>query len=185
MRRGGLGSPARVFLLPHDMKLHPVQDGVIVDGPGVCGASAKGLNVGLSGPSKILVRDRRERQQVDLVDLDQHGTAPVDTSDLDLWSRPEAVRDRDGSVRYSTAKVRAEPHAAILSSLADVLAVAVRKRGVKDPEARLTAEAGIAGFKIAFDRWAIDPKRRDHAHLVRESLEALKAVTAGKSPRRN
>jgi hypothetical protein len=87
-----------------------------MDGTGVCSASAKGLNVGLSRPSKILVRDRRERQQVDLVDLDHHRTAPVDPSDLDLWSRPQAVRDRDLAVRYSIAKIRAELHDGILSS---------------------------------------------------------------------
>jgi hypothetical protein len=101
------------------MELHAVQDGVIVGGPGVCSASAKGLNVGLSRPREILVCDRRERQQIDLVDLDHHGTAPVDTSDLDLWSRPQAIGDGDGSVRYSIAKVRAELHAAIVSSDAD------------------------------------------------------------------
>jgi hypothetical protein len=97
------------------MELHAMQNGVIVDGPRVCSSSAKGLNVGLSRPSKILVRDRGERQQVDLVDLDHHGTASVDTSDLDLWSRPEAVGDSDGSVGYSIAKIRAELHSPILS----------------------------------------------------------------------
>ena len=96
------------------MELHAVQDGVIADGPCVCGASAKGFNVGLSRPSEVLVGDRRKRQQVDLVYLDQDGAAPVDTSDLDLGSRPEAVGDRDGSVGYSTAEVRAELHAAVL-----------------------------------------------------------------------
>jgi hypothetical protein len=101
------------------MELHAVQDGVIVDRAGVCSASTKGLNVGLSSPTKILVVDRRERQQLDLVDLDHHGTASVDTSDLDLWSRPEPVADGDGSVRYSIAKITAELHAAILSSEAD------------------------------------------------------------------
>ncbi len=110
------GSPARVVQIPYDVEHHAVQDGVIVDGPGVCSASAKSLDVGLSRPSKILVCDRRERQQVDLVDLDHHGTAPVDTSDLDLWSRPQAVGDGDGSVRYSTAKIRAELHAAFCRS---------------------------------------------------------------------
>jgi len=82
-----------------------------VDRAGVCSASTKGLKVGFSRSSKIVVVDRRERQQLDIVDLDHHGTAPVDTSDLDLWSRPEPVGDGDGSVRYSIAKIRAELHA--------------------------------------------------------------------------
>ena len=86
-----------------------------MDRAGVCSASTKGLDVGLSRPSKVLVGDRRERQQLDLVDLDHHGTARVDASDLDLWSRPEAVGEGDGSVGYSIAKIRAELHAAILA----------------------------------------------------------------------
>ena len=70
-----------------------------------------------------------------------------------------------------------------LASFADVLAAALRKRGVKEPAARLTAEAGIAAFKIAYDRWAADPTRRDLARLVRESLHDLKTLTAGETPR--
>ena len=97
------------------MELHAVDERVIVDRARVCSASTKGLNVGLARPSKIVVGDRRERQQLDLVDLDHHGTAPVDASDLDLWSRPEAVGEGDGSVRYSIAKIRAELQAAIVS----------------------------------------------------------------------
>src|SRR5262249_44189993 len=97
------------------MELHAVEQGVIVDRSGVCRPSPKGFNVRLPRPSKILVRDGRERQQLDLVDLDHHRTAPVDASDLDLWSRPETVGDSDRSVRYSIAKIGAELHGAILS----------------------------------------------------------------------
>src|SRR5438477_5774935 len=101
------------------MELHAVEQGVILDRSGVCSASTEGLKIGLAGPSEILVCDRRERQQLDLVDLDHHGTAPVDASDLDLWSRPEAVGDGDGSVCYSIADISAELHTAIVSPDAD------------------------------------------------------------------
>jgi hypothetical protein len=97
------------------MELHAVEEGVIVDRAGVRSASTKGLEIGLSCPSEILVCDRRERQQLDLVDLDHHGIAPVDASDLDLRSRPEAVGHGDGSIRYAIADVSAELHAAIVS----------------------------------------------------------------------
>lgn len=97
------------------MELHAVEEGVIVDRAGVCRASTKGLKIGLSRPSEILVCDRRERQQLDLVDLNHDGTAPVDAPDLDLWSRPETVGDGNGSVRYSIADVSAELHAARVS----------------------------------------------------------------------
>ncbi len=39
-----------------------------------------------------------------------------------------------------------------LASLAAALAEALRRRGVDDPAASLTAEAGIAVFKVAFER---------------------------------
>ncbi len=66
-----------------------------------------------------------------------------------------------------------------LAFLADALAGALRERGVKDRTARLTAEAGIAAFKVAYEQWAADPKRRNLPRLLRESLDDLKSVTAG------
>ena len=65
-----------------------------------------------------------------------------------------------------------------LASLATALAAALRARGVTDLAANLTAEAGIAVFKIAFERWIDAANERDFADLIRESLAELKAVTA-------
>ena len=110
-----LGSPVVVIGLARDMELDAVKQGVMADRTRVCSAATKGLDVFLSGPSKVLVCDRREREQLDVVDLDRHGSAPVDAADLDLRPRPQAVRDRDGSVRHPIAKVRTELHRAILS----------------------------------------------------------------------
>ena len=66
-----------------------------------------------------------------------------------------------------------------LAALSAAIADTLRRRGVKDPAASLTAEAGIAVFKIGFERWITDPSQRDFGHFVRESLGELKAVTAG------
>lgn len=66
-----------------------------------------------------------------------------------------------------------------LASLAAALADALRQRGVTDPAASLAAEAGIAVFRIAFARWINETNPRDLSQLIRESLDALKAVTAG------
>jgi AcrR family transcriptional regulator len=66
-----------------------------------------------------------------------------------------------------------------LATLAVAVAVALRDRGVKDPAASLTAEAGIAVFRVAFERWVDDPHERDLPELIRESLDELRAVTAG------
>ncbi|MET7532751.1 TetR family transcriptional regulator [Streptomyces goshikiensis] len=67
-----------------------------------------------------------------------------------------------------------------LASLASALAEALRRRGVADPAARLAAEVGLAAFKVAFGRWISEPDPKDLPHLIRESLDQLKAVTAGK-----
>jgi len=73
-----------------------------------------------------------------------------------------------------------------LASLAAATAAALRQRGVRDPAASLTAEAGIAVFKVAFERWINDTSRRELPQLIRESLEELKTVTAGRrSPARD
>ena len=66
-----------------------------------------------------------------------------------------------------------------LATLASAIAAALRARGIKEPTASLTAEAGIAVFKIAFERWVSGSKTADLAQLMRESFAELKAVTAG------
>jgi AcrR family transcriptional regulator len=66
-----------------------------------------------------------------------------------------------------------------LASLASVLADALQERGVKEPAANLTAEAGIAAFKVAFERWVQQPSKRNLPRLIRDSLDQLKAITAG------
>jgi AcrR family transcriptional regulator len=67
-----------------------------------------------------------------------------------------------------------------LASLASALAGALRRRGVPDSAAGLAAEAGIAVFRIAFERWVSEPGQPDLPQLMAESMDELKAVTAGK-----
>ena len=67
-----------------------------------------------------------------------------------------------------------------LASLAAAIAGALRERGVRDPAASLTAEAGIAAFKIAFQRWVSEPGQADLPQLIRDSLDELRAATAGR-----
>ncbi len=66
-----------------------------------------------------------------------------------------------------------------LASLAAAVAEALRRRGVKDPVASLSAEAGIAAFKVGFERWVQQPAHRNLPRLIRESFNQLKAVTTG------
>jgi AcrR family transcriptional regulator len=66
-----------------------------------------------------------------------------------------------------------------MASLSAALADGLRRRGVTDPDASLAAEAGIAVFRVAFERWIGEPGDRDLAQIMRESLDQLKALTAG------
>jgi AcrR family transcriptional regulator len=67
-----------------------------------------------------------------------------------------------------------------LASLASAVAGALRGRGVSDPAASLAAEAGTTVFRIAIDRWHSEANQRDLLDVTRDSLDELKAVTAGK-----
>jgi AcrR family transcriptional regulator len=68
-----------------------------------------------------------------------------------------------------------------LAALASAMADALRQRGVAEPAASLAAEAGIAAFRIAFERWINATNQPDLPRLMRESLDQLKAVTAGRA----
>jgi AcrR family transcriptional regulator len=95
-----------------------------------------------------------------------------------LEERRDYARQRQRVIAAS-AELR-ERELIKLASLASALADALRQRGVTDPAASLTAEAGIAVFKVAFQRWVNETNQRELPQLVRESLDELKAVTAGR-----
>jgi len=95
-----------------------------------------------------------------------------------LQERREFARQRQ-SIITANAELR-ERELIKLASLASALADALRQRGVADPAASLTAETGIAVFKVAFECWVDESNQRDLPQVIRESLAELKAVTAGK-----
>jgi AcrR family transcriptional regulator len=66
-----------------------------------------------------------------------------------------------------------------LASLASAIAETLRRRGVTEPAASLTAEAGIAVFRIAFEQWTRATNEQDLSRLIREAIDVLKGVTAG------
>lgn len=91
--------------------------------------------------------------------------------------RHEFARQRQ-TVIMANAELR-ERELIKLASLSAALAATLRRRGVKDPAASLTAEAGIAVFKVGFERWVGDSGERTLADFFRESLDELKVVAAG------
>jgi len=110
--------------------------------------------------------------------------APIDAVAVALDAWGVLIQDRRELVRQRRAVIaaNAELQARELlkrASLASAIADALRRRGVADPAASLTAEAGIAVFKVAFERWMNEPGQQDLPQLIRETLDQLKAVTAG------
>jgi AcrR family transcriptional regulator len=95
-----------------------------------------------------------------------------------LQQRREYARQRQAIIAANTELQERE--LIKLASLASATADTLRRRGVSDPAASLTAEAGIAVFRIAFERWVQETNQRDLPELIRDSLDELKAVTAGK-----
>jgi len=91
--------------------------------------------------------------------------------------RREFARQRQAIIA-ANAELR-ERELIKLASLAAAMGDALRKRGVAEPAASLAAEAGIAVFRIAFERWVSTPSARDFPRFIRESLRDLRAVTAG------
>jgi AcrR family transcriptional regulator len=111
--------------------------------------------------------------------------APIDAVAAALEAAGALLQERREYARQRQTVIAANPELQErelikLASLASALAGTLRRRGVTDPAASLAAEAGIAVFRIAFERWISEPSQPDLPQLIRESLDQLKAVTAGK-----
>jgi len=59
------------------------------------------------------------------------------------------------------------------ATLSAEMAEALRERGVEPVAARLAADAGVAVFRAAFERWIDENEDRDFRRLVRDTLERL------------
>ena len=94
-----------------------------------------------------------------------------------LQERREFARQRQSIIAANTELQERE--LIKLASLATAIADTLRRRGVTEPAASLTAEAGIAIFRIAFERWVNGTNQQDLSRHIRESLHELKAVTTG------
>jgi AcrR family transcriptional regulator len=101
--------------------------------------------------------------------------AAIEAAGARLQERREHAGQRQ-SVIAAHAELR-ERELLKLASLAAAMAEALRRRGVPDPAAALTAEAGVAVFKIAFERWITGTGRPDLPYLIRDSFAELKTVT--------
>lgn len=112
------------------------------------------------------------------------GSPPIDIigAALEAAAAPfEEIRDfaRRRQAIVTTNPELQERELIKLATLAEALAEALRRRGVADPAASLAAEAGVAVFKVAFQRWAFGAGGESLARLIRQSMAEMKAVASG------
>src|ERR1700757_4512300 len=94
------------------------------------------------------------------------GMAPIDVAGAGIEAAGAAIQEGGESPRLRAAIIAAsaelqERELIKLASLASALAVELRRRGVPEPTASLTAQAAIAVFRIAFERWIDEPGGQD------------------------
>jgi|SRR5215472_2629071 len=90
--------------------------------------------------------------------------------------RRESARRRAGIIA-ANAELR-ERELIKMAAYTAGLVEALRGRGVVEPAASLSAEIGIAVFRVAFERWLDQTEERDYGQLLRDSFDELKALTA-------
>lgn len=135
---------------------------------------------------EVLFRGSEQLQQliVDAVDAAPAAAAPIEAIAAGLEAAGELfdAPTRPFSLRRQNV-IDANPglqerSMVKFAALAAALTDALRRRGVEEPAAALTAETGVAVFRVAFDRWVHDDSGQDYAQLVREGIAELRAVTA-------
>jgi AcrR family transcriptional regulator len=110
--------------------------------------------------------------------------APIDAAAEGLQAAATLLAQREEFARQRQQIIAAnaelqERELIKFASLSAALADTLRRRGVTDSAASLTAEVALAVFKTAFERWIDQPDGGDLPQLIRESLEELIALTAG------
>jgi AcrR family transcriptional regulator len=109
--------------------------------------------------------------------------SPIEAVGAGLKAAGELFKDRRDHARRRQVVIDAnaglqERELIKLASLSVAMANELGRRGIGEPVAKLTAETGVAVFKVAFDRWISAAKDRDLAQVVAEALGELRALTA-------
>jgi AcrR family transcriptional regulator len=112
--------------------------------------------------------------------------APIDAAAAGLQAGADLLQERRDYARRRQAVIAAnaelrERELIKFASLSAALADTLRRRGLDDPAASLTAEIAMAVFRTAFERWIDETNDREFPELIRESLDQLKALTAAGS----
>ncbi|RII19829.1 Transcriptional regulator, TetR family [Streptomyces sp. YIM 130001] len=109
--------------------------------------------------------------------------APIDAVFAALRAAADGMQERQESVRRRQVVIDAnselqERELIKLAALSAAMTEALVRRGVSELAARVTAEAGMAVFKIAFERW-VGARELELPRVLRECFDALRDVTAG------
>ena len=102
-------------------------------------------------------------------------TAALDAAGAVLDERRDMTRRRQAVIAANPRLQEGEQikYAMLAADMADAL----RERGVGP--ARLAADAGVAVFRAAFERWVDADEQRDFGRLVGDALDELAAVVSG------
>lgn len=108
--------------------------------------------------------------------------SPLQAVEVALNAVAAALTDRSWSTQRQLvisahAELR-ERERSKLASLSAALAEGLRRRGVRDPQAVLAAEAGVAVFHVAFRRWVTQPDDQVLSVVLSESFGQLRALAA-------
>jgi AcrR family transcriptional regulator len=127
-----------------------------------------------------------EKSIVDAIAAAPEGTAPLDAVAAAMENAGRFIQEQRSleQVRRRRSLIAAheelrEREVMKYASLASAVTAALHRRGVVEPNASLIAEMGLAIFKVGFERWAEDAKRKDLVHHIRDALSNLKAVMVG------
>ncbi|WP_435133652.1 TetR/AcrR family transcriptional regulator [Actinacidiphila sp. bgisy144] len=121
---------------------------------------------------------------VDALTATPEGTAPFDAVVAGIQAAAhEMFRGAHAHARRRHAIVSAhgdlrERELVKLATLSAALAGTLRERGVPEPTASLSAEAGVGVFRVSFERWVDEADApRELSDVIDESLTAFRALT--------
>jgi AcrR family transcriptional regulator len=113
---------------------------------------------------------------VELAPIEAIAAALIELADTTFETSREVVVRRQ-AILAANAELR-ERELSKLAALASAVAGALRDRGISEPAASLAAEAGLAIFKVAFERWTSQSASLPLAKYIRESADELALLSA-------
>lgn len=127
-----------------------------------------------------------ERRMVEALAAAPASATPMDAVAAALDAAAEMFVDRRDQARRRQAIIAATPELLErelikMSTLAAAFTEALGLRGVPPAVASLAAEAGVAVFRVGFERWVSEAGGPDLAEVMRSTLSDLAGLTSGSS----